>query len=412
MTRHHALRLAATGALLATALVVAHAQRPGVFNGNRDHPAIRYSTAPATDPVARLNASLESGLVSLAFDAAKGGYLASVLDALQVPVSSQVLAFAETSLQASKIRMHNPRAIYFSDQVSVAWVRGGDVLELAAQDPTQGTIFYTAPMTATERPRFRRDNQCLACHLSWDTLAVPGLVLQTVFPRKSDRDYADGGFTDHRLPVAQRWGGWFVTGAQVPTRHMGNQPMLQPTPRMGPPKVLRAVTGEFDTTGYLAPTSDVAALLVLDHQVHATNLITRLNWEHRAGTPASQTDAADALAEYLLYADEAPLPRPVQGSSGYADAFAALGPRDRRGRSLRDLQLDGRTFRFPLSFMVYSPMYAALPIDARRAMAVRLTAALDGRQPGPAYAHLTVPVRQAIREILAETAPEILRPIP
>jgi hypothetical protein len=400
----------AAASLLTCSVLVTSAQRPGVFNGNRDHPAIRYSAAAVNDPVARLNAALEAGTASLRFDAAKGGYLASALEALSVPVSSQVLAFAETSLQASKIRMHNPRAIYFTDQVSVAWVRGGDVLELAAQDPVQGTVFYTAPMTSTERPRFRRDNQCLACHLSWDTLAVPGLVLQTVFPRRSDRDYADGGFSDHRLPVAQRWGGWFVTGAQVPARHMGNQPMLQPTPRTGPPKVLRAVTGEFDTTGYLTSTSDVAALLVLDHQVHATNLITRLNWEHRAGTPASQAEAADALAEYLLFVDEAPLARPVSGTSGYAEAFAGLGPRDSRGRSLRDLQLDGRTFRYPLSYMIYSPMYTALPLEARRAVASRLSAALDGRRPGAGAAHLTAPVRQAIREILAETAPAVLSP--
>jgi hypothetical protein len=399
--------------LLTCSVLVTSAQRPGVFNGNRDHPAIRYSTAPVSDPVARLNAALDAGTATLAFDAAKGGYLVSVLEALKVPVSAQVLAFAETSLQASKIRMHNPRAIYFSDDVSVAWVRGGDVLELAAQDPVQGTIFYTAPMMATERPRFRRDNQCLACHLSWDTLAVPGPVLQTVFPRKSDRDYADGGFTDHRLPVAQRWGGWFVTGAQVPARHMGNQPMLQPVPRTGPPKVLRAVTAEFDTTGYLTATSDVAALLVLDHQVHATNLITRLNWEHRAGTPASQAEAADALTEYLLFVDEAPLARPVKGTSGYAEAFAAVGPRDSQGRSLRDLQLDGRTFRHPLSYMVYSPIYAALPLEARRAVAARLTDVLDGGRAGrQSYAHLTAPVRQAIREILAETAPSVLRPTP
>jgi len=410
MTRNQSLTLATTGALLATSLLVAGAQRPGVFNGNRDHPAIRYSTAPVSDPVARLNAALDAGTASLSYDPARGGYLASVLEALKVPVSSQVLAFAETSLQASKIRMHNPRAIYFTDQVSVAWVRGGDVLELAAQDPTQGTVFYTAPMQGTDRPRFRRDNQCLACHLSWDTLAVPGPVLQTVFPRKSDRDYADGGFTDHRLPVGQRWGGWFVTGAQVPARHMGNQPMLQPTPRTGPPKALRAVTGEFDTAGYLVPTSDVAALLVLDHQVHATNLITRLNWEHRAGTPAAQAEAADALAEYLLYAEEAPLPRPVKGTSGYAEDFAAVGLRDSRGRSLRELQLDGRTFRFPLSYMVYSPTYAALPLAARQAMATRLSAALEGRRTEVGYAHLTAPVRQAIREIVAETAPAVLSP--
>ena len=102
----------------------------------------------------------------------------------------------------------------------------------------------------------------------------------------------------------------------------------------------------------------------------------------------------------------------MQGTSGFAEAFAAQGPHDRRGRTLRDLQLEGRTFRYPLSYMVYSPMYGALPLEARQAMASRLTAVLSGRQTRPASAHLTAPVRQAIREIVEETAPGVLTPAP
>ena len=116
-----------------------------------------------------------AGGAPLAFDASGGGYLRAVLDALQVPAQSQMLAFAETSLQASKIRRENPRAVYFNDLVSVAWIRGSDLLELAAQDPKQGVVFYTLTQTATTTPRFERNDTCLACHLSWDTLAVSGL---------------------------------------------------------------------------------------------------------------------------------------------------------------------------------------------------------------------------------------------
>ena len=115
----------------------------------------------------------------------------------------------------------------------------------------QGVVFYTLTQTATTSPRFERNDACLACHLSWDTLAVPGYVLQTVFPRASERDYADGGFVDHRLPIEERWGGWFVTGSQVPARHMGNQPTLQPKPRSGPPQKLATVAGEIDTSPVL-----------------------------------------------------------------------------------------------------------------------------------------------------------------
>jgi hypothetical protein len=392
-------------------LTSAIAQRPGAFGGPRDHPAIAYGTAPVNDPVAHLNKKLADGSVTLAFDEAGAGYLRSVLQALQVPVSSQILAFAETSLQARKINRGNPRAVYFTDDVAVAWVRNGDVLEMAGQDPRQGTVFYTLPQQPLAAPRFERNDTCLACHLSWDTLAVPGPVLQTVFPRQNDLEYANGGFVDHRLPIDERWGGWFVTGRQVPARHMGNQPLMQPTPRKGPVQKLATVGAEFDTARYLTHTSDIAALLVFDHQVHATNLMTRLNWEARAGTPARVDEAANELVDYLLFVDEAPIPGRAEGASGFAEAFAAMGPRDSRGRSLRDLKLEGRTMAYPLSYMVYTPMFDALPATAREAVAARMGAVLAGRDSRPKYAHLTPALRTAIVEILRETKPglEVLK---
>jgi hypothetical protein len=386
-------------------LALAAAQRPGAFGGDRDHPAIAYSTATVNDPVAGLNRKLADGSVTLTFDEAGAGYLKSVLEALRIPVSSQMLAFAETSLQAKKINKANPRAVYFKDDVAVAWVRNGDVLEMAGQDPRQGTVFYTLPQQPLAAPRFERNDTCLACHLSWDTLAVPGPVLQTVFPRQNELEYANGGFVDHRLPIDERWGGWFVTGKQVPARHMGNQPMMQPTPRKGPVQKLATVEGEFDTARYLAHTSDIAALLVFDHQVHATNLITRLNWEARAGTPARVDEAASELVDYLLFVDEAPIPGRVEGASGFAEAFAAMGPRDSKGRSLRDLKLEGRAMTYPLSYMVYTPMFDALPATARDAVAARMGAVLAGRDTRPKYAHLTPALRTAIVEILRETKP-------
>jgi hypothetical protein len=393
---------------LGISLAAAVAQRPGAFGGARDVPAIAYSTAPVNDAVAALDRKLASGAATLAFDRAGSGYLRAVLEALKVPVSSQMLAFAETSLQASKIRRDNPRAVYFNDVVSVAWIRGSDLLELAAQDRAQGVVFYTLPQSAAAPLRFERNNNCLACHLSWDTLAVPGYVLQTVFPRTSDREYADGGFVDHRLPIEERWGGWFVTGSQVPPRHMGNQPTMQPKRRTGPPQRLTTVAAEIDASGYLTPYSDVTALLVFDHQVHAANLMTRLNWEARAGTPDRIDEAANELADYFLFVDEAPVPGKVAGSSGFATAFMAQGPKDGRGRSLRDLRLEGRLMQYPLSYMIYTPMFDALPEVARSRVRARLSAVLTGKDAREKYAHLTPAVRAAIVEIVNETKPALL----
>src|SRR4051812_42503971 len=99
-----------------------------------DNDAIQYATRPVDDAVARLQKKISSGEVKLTFNDAQG-YLASVLEALDVPVESQVLVFSKTSFQAPRISPRMPRALYFNDHVSVGFVRGGDVVEVAAHDP-------------------------------------------------------------------------------------------------------------------------------------------------------------------------------------------------------------------------------------------------------------------------------------
>ena len=348
--------------IFAAVSAAAAAQRAGAFGASRGHPAIAYSSAPVETVVTALNSRLESGQLTLAFEDARG-YLTSVLDALSLSRESQVLVYSETSFQARRINKTNPRAIYFDDHVAVGWVRGGEVIEVAAQDPRQGTVFYTLEQTRSSAPRFSRNDGCLSCHLSWETLAVPGPFVLTTMPRRSTNDYANGSTVDDRVPLAERWGGWYVTGDRVP-RSMGNQDMLQPKmPEAGPSPVpaKASVTGAFDLTGYLTPYSDVVALMVLEHQGHATNLITRAGWEYRfartealAGTALTPRvrEAIDDLVDYFLFVDEAPLAAPIKGSSGFAEQFSARGPRDPNGRSLRELQLQTRLMKYPLSYMI------------------------------------------------------------
>ena len=393
---------AASAALLAGSWVSAVGQRTDAFIGSRNHPAIAYGSAPTRTAVTDLNERLAAGAAALRFDP-QTGYLPAVLEALDVPVSSQVLVYSQTSFQASKINQKNPRALYFNDTVAVGWIRGADLLEITAQDPRQGTIFYSIPQLPSERPQFGRQEHCVSCHLTWDTLGVPGPTVKTTFARKTMDGFANGGPVDHRSPIADRWSGWFVTGAAVPEQHRGNVELVQPVPRTGPAPKLTSVAGEFDTTGYLAATSDIVALMVLEHQAHATNLMTRLNWEARLGDEARTREAASALADYLLFVDEAPLTARIEGSSGFAAVFSARGPRDARGRSLRDLALEGRLMRHPLSYMVYTPMFEALPDTARDLVVERLAAVLTGRDTAPRYAHVTPAARQSILEILRET---------
>ena len=372
------------------------AQRAGAFGASRDHEAIQYSTAPVNDAVTSLNARLQRGEASLAFEPVSG-YLRAVLKSFAIPVESQVLVYSQTSFQARRINAKNPRAVYFTDSVAVGFVRGGDILEIAVQDPRQGTIFYTLPQTASAAPQFQRNDQCLSCHLSWDTRAVPGPFVLTVFPRRTDAEYANGFQVDHRSPLEERWGGWYVTGARVPAS-MGNLDLLQPKmPSTGPRPVAakRSLEGALDLDGYATPFSDVVALMVLEHQTLATNLITRAGWEFRAGDAARGREAVEELADYLTFKDEPRLPHPVKGTSGFAEAFAAQGPKDAKGRSLREFDLTTRLMRYPLSYMVYSAGFRGLPPAVRSAV---LTRALEKLKPAD---------RATVSEMLGDFAAEL-----
>ncbi len=358
-------RVAATVAVVASLTAQA---REG-FTGSFKDSAIAYQTAPLGDAVSRLDRRITDGSAHLTFDGARG-YLPSILQALSIPVESQVAVYSQGSLQAPLISAHNPRAIYFNDHVAVGWVRGASVLEIASQDPTQGVVFYSVEQQESSRPRFERRYECLRCHVAWETLAVPGFVVLSTGPDDA-AGYATGGAVDHRHEILARWGGWFVTGQQVPKANLGTVVASAPW-----------LAAKFDTGGFLTPHSDVVALMVLEHQARAMNLITYLGWEARVGASDARLDAIvrDFVA-YFTFADEAPLPGPVQGSSGFATRFTADGRRDSKGRSLRDFDLVRRLMRYRCSYMIDSAAFDALPTRAKRAVAARMAAVLRDRDP-------------------------------
>ena len=392
------------------------AQGTGVFL-TRDHPAIQYSSRPPRDVIVRLNQSIQKGEVTLAFDAMPRGYLASVLKALDISPSSQTLVFSENSLQRAHISKATPRAVYFNDTVAVAWAKGADTIEATALDPTQGVHFYSIPQTGGAKPQFvRRNADCLQCHLLPQTHGVPGVLTMSVLPLSDNKnDYAQGWEVDHRTPIEDRWGGWYVTGAQVPARHLGNVPVLH-VPRSyvradAAPK-LTAATEAFDTAAHLTPHSDVAALMVLNHQTRMVNLLTRLGWQSRiaahdgtkAGVlPPYVRETANELVDYMLFVDEAPLPSAVRGASGFTKEFPSKGPRDSKGRSLRDLDLTRRLLRYPCSYMIYTEAFDALPPATLAIVYERMWAILSGAATDGEYAKLSQADRRAIIEILRET---------
>ncbi len=400
--------------------------------------------APA-DPIARLGDRIEQGSTSLDHDSVYG-YLPALLRELRIPVSSQGLVFSRTSLQTDKIAPWAPRAIYFNDDVYIGYVQGSDFLEIAAVDPDEGAVFYTLGQMPGEPPRFHRESTaCLMCHTSRTvTDGVPGfIVLSTVADRLGyPITGVHEGSTNDRTPHEERWGGWYVTGKNDGFRHSGNtlSPLGYDEVR-DPDRHLAAydrlsggnlvdLEAKFHTGAYLTPHSDLVALMVLSHQAKVHNLLTALHEQVQEAfrlepalrgreedaaqaSPRSAgmlriAGAADRLVSAMLFSGEAPLQGKVGGTSGFAEEFAASGPRDSRGRSLRDLDLERRLFRYPLSFLIYSEAFDALPEVARRTVYRRLWEVLNDGEADEEFQHLDGADRRAILEILEETKPEFV----
>ena len=381
-------------------------------------PAIAYFTTPAADRVARLNADLQRGAATLAFDPVQG-YLPSVLRALGVPAASQLLLFTKSSVQAPRISPRNPRAIYFDDTVALGFIHGADFLELAAEDPRQGVVFYTLDQRAVEKPVIERRDFCLSCHDNRSTLEVPGLLVRSIATTATGAPVPKYGNStpDHRTPFDDRWAGYYVTGRHGSLQHPGNAMLVDRTSETRVTDAtlnLDSVKDRFAAAHYLSPYSDIVSLLVFEHQMHMINLLTRIGWDARMLTSSRRPDApaileraADELVDYLLFVDETALPDAVTGTSGFADQFAARGPADSRGRSLRQLDLKTRLLRYPCSYMVYADAFDALPPQARDAIYRRMWRVLSGTDAAPKYARLSAADRRAIVEILRETKKDL-----
>jgi hypothetical protein len=380
-----------------------------------EHPAIQYASRPTTDRVTKLKEALAQGARSLERDP-RNGYLVSALDALGVPIESQLLVFSKTGVQSAYTRPENPRALFFDESVAVGYIPGAPFLELAAHDAQQGVVFYTLDQ-ATTPPAIMRRTSCLSCHVSASTEYVPGMIVRsnTVGDAGQVMPHSDTHDVNHQTPHPDRWGGWLVT-SEGPTpysqrAHSGNI-TFSGRGNTSNQVFVDWISSSPDARGYPAASSDVVALLVFDHQMHAINLLTRLNWESRVAASGSRADASadgnvrhlvDELADYLLFVGEARLPVPLAARPGFAEHLEARIPKDRRGRSLAQLDLVNRLMRYPCSYIVYSAAFDGLPSPVRRAVYARMLDILSGRDSRAAYAHVTSDDRRAILEILRDT---------
>ncbi len=284
----------------------------------------QYSVTLADNRVSRLVEKLKSKELKLEYDR-EYGYLRSLLSALEIPVSSQMLVFSKTSLQAQHISARNPRAIYFNDDTYVGWVRGSTLMEISTVDEKLGAAFYTVDMMPWRAKIERADYDCLGCHATSMTRGVPGHTVRSVMP------HIDGSLdaqkpsyiSDHASPLSERWGGWYVTGRHGEMRHMGNAFLRGgnlDTRDNGNRLNLRE---QFDTLGYLTPYSDIVALMVLEHQSQMHNVLTHANFSvrqlqhYRSELPKTRDSdqewqqqlamLAKEIVDCVLFCGEAPL---------------------------------------------------------------------------------------------------------
>jgi hypothetical protein len=382
-----------------------------------DEDAIRYSKSPDGGPVARLQEKLEQGAIQLSHDP-KFGYLPSLLRALRIPEASQMLVFSKTSFQRERISPKNPRAIFFNDDVYIGYVAGSPLIEVSAVDPKLGGVFYTLDQKETAKPRLVRTDQCLECHASAKTMGVPGHLVRSFATDENGVVDLNSGtsLVNHRTPFAERWGGWYVTGQHSNQVHRGNlfgqaaldREKKEPNHRGN----LQDLSPFFDVSQYPAASSDIVALMVLEHQTHLHNFITRLNYEatvalQQYGHIRYLKNILDAFVKYLVFAEEAELTAPVQGSPEFTRAFAQAGPRDSKGRSLRDFDLRGHLFKYPCSYLIYSDAFTNLPGIVKEDIYRRMFDVLTGKDDRPVFDSLSRASRRAVREILVETKEDL-----
>ena len=398
-----------------------------------EEPPINYSATPTNDRATAISAKFQSRAMEIRSMPAKKR-LQWLLAELGVPVESQIFVFSKTSLQRELINPEAPRVLYFSDEAYIGWSPTG-AFEVAVFDAKLGATFYVfEPHATKEEPLLARSGDCLLCHSRHEH--TPSLRTRSVFPDANGEPLSGSGSSNiaPSTPLAERWGGWYVTGTKAPFEHRGNLtgkkiddfegPAAQPT------RNLLSLEGVVDTRRYLLKTSDVVPLLMHDHQVHVHNVLSKANQDARIalhrwpamreilGLPKNAPpqgsclvvfdSQAEKVLDALLCRDEAAWPAGgIQGDGVFAPAYAKTRKPDAKGRSLRDLDLQTRLFRYRCSPLIYSESFATLPKELHDIILLRLSSGLRAFPPSPSFGHLPDDERAAIHEILSATLPNL-----
>ena len=375
-----------------------------------------YYERNSQDRFARLQREMEAGRVTLDRSGEKA-FLLSLLTALEIPASSQMLVFSTTSLQLSLITPSNPRALYFNEDTYLGFIPGGKI-EIVSLDPELGGIFYILdiPKSAGAGLNIERSRRCMNCHSGSETGYVPGLTIKSVVPgtRGGSVDAFRVDLTGHDIPLTERFGGWYLTGEHRLTNHWANA-----IGRLSKGEITKEMVtpGErFSYAKYPVASSDILPQLIHEHQAGFVNRALQAGYVARAYSHEQRTQGgaltteqkaeierqARELTRYILFADEAPLPPGgIKGDAAFAKDFLTNRKSAQAGASLKDLDLKRRIFKYPCSYMIYTPLFGALPETVKSGVLRELRKGLTVNDT--TYPHISPEEKRAIREILRET---------
>jgi len=381
-------------------------------------PPHNYLTHEAKDRFAGLLKQIQSGEVKLDTSNDKT-FLTSILAALDIPVSSQIMVFSASSLQSEIINPRNPRALYFNEDTYVGFVPNGKV-EVISMDPTHAAIFYIFDglRPGGALPNIARSEKCFNCHAGNATRRVPGLIAESLLPMASGASLETYRRDEqgHQIPLEQRFGGWHLTGGHhIPTTHAN---LMGVATEAGKFDKVSAKPGEmWDIDRHLLPTSDILPNLLHEHQLgfenrvfHAAYVMRQLLADGRGSLPfsakAEVEKLAEELARYVLFSDEAKLPREgIEGDTNFMRDFARNRKPAKSGLALKDFDLKSRIFKHRASYMLYTESWEKLPTVLKDRVYYKMAEGLREQNPGPIGAHIPVEEKRAIRSILKETLP-------
>ncbi len=360
-------------------------------------PPHSYLDAKPKDRFAELQAKAQKGEVKIDTTNDKA-FLTSLLEALNIPISSQIMVFSASSLQSEIINPRNPRALYFNEDTYLGWVPGG-LIEIIAADPEMGPMFYVFDRLRPGGPvpNVTRSTKCMNCHAGNATRRLPGLIAESLLVSRagSSLETFRRDVQGHQIPLEDRFGGWHLTGQHNITNNRAN---VMGIPNNGRNEITSVNPGQFSDLGLLLlPTSDILPNLTNEHQmgfenrlVYAIYTVRQLKSESKgmmgAAAKAEIEDRAQELARYIMFADEAKFPaKGMAGDPAYVKDFLRDRKMTKAGLSLRDLDLKTRMFKYRCSYMLYT----------------------DTWREAPKHAHLPAAERLAIRSILKETMTDL-----